>query len=103
MQDAARLRVARIALTARRFEERITALAGTGELPDGLHLGAGHEVCQAAALVALRDDDPMLYGHRGTAYWIARGLPLDVILCDIAYREGGTNRGKGGVMHVVDP
>ena len=60
-------------------------------------------MCQAAALAALRDDDPMLYGHRGTAYWIARGISLGAILCDLTSREGGTNRGKGGVMHVVDP
>jgi pyruvate dehydrogenase E1 component alpha subunit len=103
MEDRARLAVFRTALTARRFEERITELAQAGELPSGLHLGAGQEVCQAAALAALRDDDPMLYGHRGTAYWIARGMPLHVILCDIAHRDGGTNRGKGGIMHVVDP
>src|SRR6476646_11035258 len=103
MDVDARLGVFRTALTARRFEERITELAGAGERAEGLHLGAGQEVCQAAALAALRADDPMLYGHRGTAYWIARGLPLDVILCDIAYRDGGTNRGKGGIMHVVDP
>lgn len=103
MEESVRVGVFRTALTARRLEERITALARAGEVPEGLHLGAGHEVCQAAALAALRNDDPMLYGHRGTAYWIARGLPLDVILCDIAHRDGGTNRGKGGVMHVVDP
>jgi acetoin:2,6-dichlorophenolindophenol oxidoreductase subunit alpha len=103
MNSETRLRIVRTALTARRFEERITKLALTGELPTTLHLGAGQEVCQAAALAALRDDDPMLYGHRGTAYWIARGVPLAAILCDLGHREGGTNRGKGGVMHVVDP
>jgi pyruvate dehydrogenase E1 component alpha subunit len=103
MDDGVRRQVFRIALTARRFEERIALLARAGEVPGALHLGAGQEVCQAAALAALRRDDPMLYGHRGTAYWIARGLPLDRILCDVAYRDGGTNRGKGGVMHVVDP
>jgi TPP-dependent pyruvate/acetoin dehydrogenase alpha subunit len=103
MEVDVRLGVFRTALTARRFEERVTELARAGELAEGLHLGAGQEVCQAAALAALPDSDPMLYGHRGTAYWIARGMPLDVILCDIGYREGGTNRGKGGIMHVVDP
>jgi pyruvate dehydrogenase E1 component alpha subunit len=72
-------------------------------VPGTLHAGAGHEVCQAAALAALEPDDPMLYAHRGTGYWVARGLPFATILCDVAYREGGTNRGKGGVMHVVDP
>jgi pyruvate dehydrogenase E1 component alpha subunit len=94
--------ILRVALTARRFEARIALLANAGELPGTLHVGAGHEVCQAAALAALRPDDPMLYGHRGTAYFVARGIPLGRILCDLAGREGGTNRGRGGVMHVVD-
>ena len=96
------LEVFRVALTARRFEERVTRMARAGEIPATLHLGAGHEVAQASALAALRPDDPMLYGHRGTAYWIARGVDLGVILCDIAGLEGGTNAGKGGVMHVID-
>ena len=45
----------------------------------------------------------MLYGHRGVGYWIACGVEPEVILCDIAYKEGGTNKGKGGPMHLVDP
>jgi pyruvate dehydrogenase E1 component alpha subunit len=102
IDDQQRLAIYVRAVTARRFEEQVSLLATSGELPAGLHLGAGHEICQLAALAALRPDDPMLYGHRGTAYWMARDLPLDRILCDIADRDGGTNRGKGGVMHVVD-
>ncbi len=98
-----RLEVYRLASLARRFEARVEQLAKAGELPATLHAGAGQEVAQVAALAALRPDDPMLYGHRGSAYWIARGVPLDVILCDIGYRDGGSNRGKGGPMHVVDP
>jgi pyruvate dehydrogenase E1 component alpha subunit len=90
-------------LLSRRLEERVRQLSMAGELPATLHPGSGQEACQVAALAALRPDDPMLYGHRGLAYWIARGLPPETILCDIAFKEGGTNRGKGGVMHVVDP
>ena len=103
MDDAIRLEVFRKMLLSRRLEERVRQLSMAGELPATLHPGAGHEACQIAALAALRPDDPMLYGHRGLAYWIARGLPPEKILCDIASKEGGTNRGKGGVMHVVDP
>jgi len=103
MDDATRPEVFRKMLLSRRLEERIRQLSMAGELPATLHPGAGHEACQIAALAALRSDDPMLYGHRGLAYWIARGLPPEKILCDIAFKEGGTNRGKGGVMHVVDP
>lgn len=103
MDDATRLEIFRKMLLSRRLEERVRQLSMAGELPATLHPGSGQEACQVAALAALRPDDPMLYGHRGLAYWIARGLPPEKILCDIAFKEGGTNRGKGGVMHVVDP
>jgi pyruvate dehydrogenase E1 component alpha subunit len=103
MLDAAAKRlIHRRARLARRFEARVTALARAGELDPTLHSGAGQELCQLAALAALRADDPMLYGHRGTGYFLARGISLVTLLCDLAYREGGTNRGKGGLMHVVD-
>jgi pyruvate dehydrogenase E1 component alpha subunit len=103
LDDATRLEIFRKMLLSRRLEERVRQLSMAGELPATLHPGSGQEACQVAALAALRPDDPMLYGHRGLAYWIARGLPPEKILCDIAFKEGGTNRGKGGVMHVVDP
>ncbi len=102
MDEGERLEVYGRASLARRFEARVEQLAKAGEIPATLHMGAGQEVAQVAALAALNPDDPMLYGHRGSAYWIARGVPLAVILCDIAYRDGGSNRGKGGPMHVVD-
>jgi pyruvate dehydrogenase E1 component alpha subunit len=91
------------AILTRSFETRSIRLAKEGFLPPLLHPGAGQEVSQLAALVALNDDDPLLYGHRGIAYLVGRGVPLDAMLADMAGREGGTNNGKGGIMHVVDP
>ncbi|MEC3909398.1 thiamine pyrophosphate-dependent dehydrogenase E1 component subunit alpha [Sphingobium sp. CR2-8] len=95
--------VYRLSLLSRRFEERVARLALEGFLPPMLHPGAGHEVSQIAALAALRPLDPVIYSHRGLAYMVARGVSLQAILCDIAGRVGGTNNGKGGIMHVVDP
>lgn len=92
----------RHAVLSRRFEERVTQMSMAGEIPATLHPGAGQEVCQAAAISALGPQDKVLYGHRGVTYMIARGTPLTAILADIAGKEGGTNRGKGGVMHIVD-
>jgi TPP-dependent pyruvate/acetoin dehydrogenase alpha subunit len=102
VEGAQLAKIYRLALTARRFEEVIIRLAAAGEVPSTLHAGAGQEVCQVAALSALSPTDPMLYGHRGVGYWIARGVPLDVILCDLTGREGGSNAGQGGIMHVID-
>jgi len=101
MKEALR-KAYRDAVQSRRFEERVTQMSMAGEIPATLHPGAGQEVCQAAAIAALGPQDKVLYGHRGVAYMIARGTPLTAILADIAGKEGGTNRGKGGVMHIVD-
>lgn len=92
----------RTSLLTRRFEERIVKLAMAGEIPGTLHAGAGQEVCQVAAISALNTDDYILYGHRGVAYMVARGVSLAGILADMAGKEGATCRGKGGVMHIVD-
>lgn len=89
-------------LLTRMFEARLIKLTGEGFLPPLLHPGAGQEVAQIAALSALNDDDPILYSHRGLGYMVARGVDLGAMVADMAGREGGTNNGKGGIMHVVD-
>ena len=53
MDDATRLEVFRQSLLSRRLEERIMSLAKAGEVPASLHMGAGQEVAQIAALAAL--------------------------------------------------
>jgi len=94
--------ILRKSLLTRTFEDRFVRLAMEGVVPPLLHPGAGQEVAQIAAIAALHDDDPVLYAHRGVGYMIARGVSLSAMLADCAGREGGTNNGKGGVMHVVD-
>ena len=88
---------------SRRLEERIAELIKSGQAGGFMHPGVGQEALQVAAIAALRPDDYIMYAHRGVAYWVARGLPLERILCDLAGKDGGTNKGRGGVMHVVDP
>lgn len=102
MNDERLLDIFRTVQLTRRFEERIIALSMAGEIPATLHPGRGQEIEQVAAISALGDNDYVLYGHRGIAYMVARGMQLDRILADIANKEGATSRGKGGVMHVVD-
>jgi TPP-dependent pyruvate/acetoin dehydrogenase alpha subunit len=102
LSDEALLRIFEVGLLTRRFEERIVKWAKEGGLPPLLHPGAGQEVLQLAALAAVKVDDPLLYAHRGLAYLVGRGVPLAAILADATGREGGTNNGKGGLMHTVD-
>ncbi|HEY6395001.1 MAG TPA: thiamine pyrophosphate-dependent dehydrogenase E1 component subunit alpha [Candidatus Binataceae bacterium] len=88
---------------SRRLEERIAELIKAGQVGGFMHPGVGQEGLQVAAIATLRPTDYLLYAHRGVAYWVARGVPIEKVLCDLAGKEGGTNRGKGGVMHVVYP
>src|SRR5580700_3831774 len=103
MDAKLRLDIYRKIILSRRLEERIAELIKSGQAGGFMHPGVGQEALQVAAIAALRPDDYMMYAHRGVAYWVARGIPLDRILCDLAGKEGGTNKGRGGVMHVVDP
>ncbi len=90
-------------ILSRRLEERIAELIKAGQVAGFMHPGVGQEALQVAAIENLRPDDYLLYAHRGVAYWVARGVPIEKVLCDLAGKEGGTNRGKGGVMRVVYP
>ncbi|HSR56758.1 MAG TPA: thiamine pyrophosphate-dependent dehydrogenase E1 component subunit alpha [Candidatus Binataceae bacterium] len=88
---------------SRRLEERVAELIKAGQVGGFMHPGVGQESLQVAAIETLRPDDYLLYAHRGVAYWVARGVPIEKVLCDLACKEGGTNHGKGGVMRVVYP
>ncbi|HJU09355.1 MAG TPA: thiamine pyrophosphate-dependent dehydrogenase E1 component subunit alpha [Candidatus Binataceae bacterium] len=103
MNEELRLDIYQKMVLSRRLEERIAELIKSGQAGGFMHPGVGQEALQVAAIAALRPDDYIMYAHRGVAYWVARGLPLERILCDLAGKDGGTNKGRGGVMHVVDP
>jgi TPP-dependent pyruvate/acetoin dehydrogenase alpha subunit len=98
-----KLDIYRKIVLSRRLEERVAELIKAGQVGGFMHPGVGQEALQVAAIETLRPDDYLLYAHRGVAYWVARGVPIEKVLCDLACKEGGTNRGKGGVMHVVYP
>src|SRR5438270_768453 len=103
MDSKIRLEIYRKIVISRRLEERVAQLIKAGKVGGFMHPGVGQECLQVAAIQTLRRDDYLLYAHRGVAYWVARGIPLEKVLCDLAGKEGGTNRGKGGVMRVVYP
>jgi TPP-dependent pyruvate/acetoin dehydrogenase alpha subunit len=103
MDKNLKLQIYKNMIISRRLEERIAELIKAGQVGGFMHPGVGQEALQCAAIATLRPDDYLLYAHRGVAYWVARGIPLEKVLCDLAGREGGTNRGKGGVMRVVYP
>jgi len=87
----------------RTFEERVGELFVRGESAGSmLHLSIGEEGAAAGVGAALRDGDCFTTHHRGHGIFLARGADPDRMMAEIAGRETGYCRGKGGSMHIAD-
>lgn len=92
-------RMARI----RGFEERVGRLYADGEIPGFVHLSSGQEATAVGACWPLTDADVITSTHRGHGHCIAKGLDPEGMFAELMARETGTNRGRGGSMHICDP
>jgi 2-oxoisovalerate dehydrogenase E1 component len=87
----------------RRFEERVAALYRDGLVPGFVHLSVGQEAAAVGATWPLRPDDVITSTHRGHGHCLAKGLDPRGMFAELMARDGGTNRGRGGSMHIADP
>lgn len=67
-----------------------------------LHLSTGQEAVAAGVCANLRGEDLLTSTHRGHGHTLARGADPVRMLCELFGRAPGTNRGKGGSMHIAD-
>jgi pyruvate dehydrogenase E1 component alpha subunit len=86
----------------RRFEERAIELVRAGEIVGGIHPYIGQEAIAAGVCAALRVDDVVTSTHRGHGHVLAKGADPARMLAELAGRENGLNRGRGGSMHAAD-
>ncbi len=86
----------------RRFEQRAIELVRSGMIPGGIHPYLGEEAIAAGACAALRADDLITSTHRGHGHVLAKGADPARMLAELAGRETGLNRGRGGSMHAAD-
>ena len=90
-------------LLIRGFEERVAALYRDGEVPGFVHLSIGQEATAVGACWPLRAADVITSTHRGHGHCLAKGLvPLEMF-AELMGKDQGTNRGRGGSMHIADP
>jgi 2-oxoisovalerate dehydrogenase E1 component len=87
----------------RGFEQRVAALYRDGEVPGFVHLSIGQEAAAVGACWALRPNDAITSTHRGHGHCLAKGMEPRAMFAELLARAGGTNRGRGGSMHVADP
>ncbi len=88
-------------MTIRRFEEQARREADAGRLR-GLHSSIGQEAVPTGVCAHLRDDDYVLGTHRSHHHCIAKGVDLNEMMAELLGKATGTNKGKGGTMHIAD-
>ncbi len=87
----------------RGFEERVAVLYRDGEIPGFVHLSTGQEATAVGACWHLLAGDAITSTHRGHGHCLAKGLDPLGMFAELMGKDGGTNRGRGGSMHIADP
>jgi 2-oxoisovalerate dehydrogenase E1 component len=90
-------------LVIRGFETRVAALYRDGEVPGFVHLSIGQEASAVGACWWLRDTDVITSTHRGHGHCLAKGMDPVGMFAELMARDEGSNRGRGGSMHIADP
>ena len=86
----------------RGFEEQALDLVKSGVIVGGIHPYIGQEAVAVGVCAALRPDDQITSTHRGHGHVLAKGADPRRMLAELAGRETGLNRGRGGSMHAAD-
>jgi 2-oxoisovalerate dehydrogenase E1 component len=90
-------------LVIRGFEQRVAALYRDQEVPGFVHLSIGQEASAVGACWQLRPADVITSTHRGHGHCLAKGLEPLGMFAELMAKDAGTNRGRGGSMHIADP
>ena len=88
-------------VTIRQFEEQARREADAGKLR-GMHSSIGQEAVPTGICAHLRQDDYVLGTHRSHHHCIAKGVDLKEMMAELLGKATGTNKGKGGTMHIAD-
>ena len=67
-----------------------------------LHLSTGQEAVAAGVCANLVRSDYLTSTHRGHGHTLAKGADTTAMMCELFGRASGTNKGKGGSMHIAD-
>jgi TPP-dependent pyruvate/acetoin dehydrogenase alpha subunit len=88
--------------TIRRFEEQVVELVNANEIAGVTHEYVGQEAVAIGVCAALEPDDVITSTHRGHGHVLAKGVEPRRMMAELLGRTTGTNRGRGGSMHMAD-
>jgi acetoin:2,6-dichlorophenolindophenol oxidoreductase subunit alpha len=86
----------------REFEERLKTLVERGVPVGPVHFYTGQEAVAVGVCAALQASDWIASTHRGHGHCIAKGVEVRPMMAELYGKVTGTNRGKGGSMHITD-
>ncbi len=86
----------------RDFEEEIMRLYKEGAVHGTLHLCTGEEAVDIGSTAVLKDSDYIFTTHRGHGVCLGQGADIRAMMAEILGRQTGTNKGRGGSMHICD-
>lgn len=94
------LRLYRMMLEIRRFEEKAGQLYGMGLIGGFCHLYIGQEAVVVGMQSVAKDVDSLVTSYRDHGHMVACGMDAKGIMAELTGRSGGYSRGKGGSMHM---
>jgi acetoin:2,6-dichlorophenolindophenol oxidoreductase subunit alpha len=83
------------------FEEAVSHAHADGRLPGLLHLSIGGEAVAVGVIGRLGSDDRVYSSHRAHGHFLAAGADPTSLMAELAGRETGLCRGRGGSMHLM--
>ncbi|MPZ39320.1 MAG: pyruvate dehydrogenase (acetyl-transferring) E1 component subunit alpha [Rhizobiales bacterium] len=86
----------------RSFEERVIDLCHRKQLAGLVHVGIGQEGVAVGVATAMGDDDYLYGTHRSHGHFLARGADPNGLMAELAGKDTGCCRGRGGSMHIVE-
>ncbi len=102
LDDSELLRMYRLMLLIRRFEETCGQHYSLGNIRGFLHLYIGQEATGIGAITPLEARDYIVTHYRDHGHAIARGLDTNRIMAEMFGKNTGLSKGKGGSMHIFD-
>ena len=96
------LKLYKTMITIRTFEERGIPETGQRRMSGSLHSSAGQEAVPTGICAHLTNEDYIGSTHRGHGHSIAKGVDPKLMMAELFGRSTGSNKGKGGSMHIAD-
>jgi pyruvate dehydrogenase E1 component alpha subunit len=96
------LRLLRMMLLIRRFEERTEEQYTRARIGGYCHLAIGEEAANVGSIDCLEANDYLLTSYRDHAAALAVGSPPAAVMAELFGKATGVARGYGGSMHLLD-